>query len=1029
MTKFLLSVLLIFSSLCTIAQRQISGKVTNTEGVGLASTSILVSGTKKGVTTDKDGSFSINAPSGKTTLEISAIGYNSQSIELGANESSINITLSPVTKQMDAVVVTALGIGKKARTLTYSTQSISNDDLTTVKNTNVLNSLNGKVAGAQISRTSGGAGGSVKVILRGDKSTRNSQPLYVVDGMPVVNTPIGPDAGLYNSTPDAGDVLSTINPDDIESINVLKGASASTLYGSLGSNGVILITTKRGKSGVSRIDFTSSVTFDKVAILPELQNSYNQTTPSSATSPGSEDSWGTKGASQPNSNYAKDFFQTGVTFINSVSLSSGNDRSSNFLSYSNTDNKGILPTSKFKQNTLTFRQNSKYLNNKLILDGTFIGSVQNVHNRLTPGIYFNPLSGLYLMPRGQNFNSFKNFEYFSQSRYLNAQNWWNINFDKDQANGGGWGGQDYQQNPYWILNRNAIDNRNQNIYASLSLKYLLKSWLSIQARGNANNFINEFQRDIYATTQATYANFNGNIRNSKSYNTTLYGDVILQADKKLNEDWGITAMVGSSIQEQQGKTTTVFGTPTVPNVFLESALDKSTIDIRNFAVGKRMESLFGTVQLSYKNKLFLDMSDRHDWSSSLAFTPSGKSGYNYYSVGTSAILSDIFKMPSAVNFAKLSASYAVVGGDLLYYSTLPLYTFGQGGASTPPSSTPITEQPGFGLKPEMNKSFEIGTQWNLLDNKLGIDFTWYNTRISNQYFQAISTSFGVKDINAGVIKNTGVELSLSYKVIDKKSVTWNTTLNFSRNRNEIVELFDPSLVPSATAKSRFLLLNGGGYSQLVQGGSFGDLYGRTIATDQNGRMVVDNVNHLPVFVDSLFGNANPKFILGWNNSFKVKDFTVNFLIDGKFGGKVLSITEGYLDQMGVSKRTAAARDNGGTVSITNAVDQSGNAWSGTVDAKAYYTSIGGKTPAGSAYAYDATAIRLRELSIGYQLPIKLKGIRNINFSVIGNNLFFFSRKAPFDPEQVAGVNPGGAGIDAFGLPAYRSIGFNLKCSF
>ena len=1032
MTRVLLCLLLFASFFANAQTRVLTGSVKDADSKAVAGASVKVKGTSTGTITNGNGQFTLPAVQGKTTLEVSAVGFTTQEVTVAADQNSVTVSLAVSEKQLETVVVTALGISRKSRTLTYSTQNVGGEELSTVKNTNVLNSLNGKVAGVQINRTSGGAGGSVRVVLRGDKSTRNSQPLYVIDGLPVVNPSGGPDAGLYNGAPDAGDILSTINPDDIESINILKGASASALYGSQGSNGVILITTKKGKSGTSKVDFSSSVTLDNVSVLPKLQYNYNQSTPMTATSPGSEDSWGTKGATQPASGYVKDFFQTGVTFINSVSLSSGNERSSNYLSYSNTDNKGILPTSTFKQNSLSFRQTSKLLNNKLIFDGTFLGSIQNAHNRLTPGIYFNPLTGLYMFPRGLDFNSYKNFEYFSQSRYLNAQNWWNINYDKDQANGGGWGGQDYQQNPYWVMNRNPADNKNQNIYASVSLKYLLNSWLSIQARGNINNFINEYERNIYATTQATLAKFNGNLTTSKSNSTTLYGDLLLMGEKQLNKDWGLNFTLGTSIQDIRKTGTSISGSPTVPNVFLESALDRTTIGITNdVATRKQTQSVLGSAQLNYQNKLFLDFADRNDWSSTLAYTPSEKKGYNYYSAGLSAVLTELMRLPEAINFAKLRASYAIVGNDIAAFSTYPLYTF-NGGISNPPGSNPVTTIPGLELKPEKNKSFEIGTQWTMLHNRLSLDLTWYSSNITNQYFSGVTLLAGTStksDINAGRIKNTGVEVSASYKVYDTKAFNWTTTLNFSLNRNKIEALFDPAVVKNASADSRYGLGASGGYTSLKQGGSFGDMYGRTFQTDNAGRVIVNSTTHLPLFTDSLIGNPNPRYILGWNNSFTFKNFTVSFLVDGKFGGKVLSVTDGYLDQMGVSARTGAARDNGGTVNITNAVDDGGHPWSGTVDAKTYYKYIGGKTPAGAPYSYSATAVRLREFSVSYRLPLNSNAIKDLRLGIVGNNLFFFKKDAPFDPEQVAGVNAGGVGIDAFGLPAYRSIGFSLKCTF
>lgn len=1021
---------LLLLSVCAFTQsRQVTGLVMDSTGAVLPAANIRLKGNERGTISSADGSFKLQVPTGTVMLEISAVGYRSKTVELEAGKNSLTVELLSGVHQLETVVVTALGISRKARTITYATQSVSNEELTTVKSTNLLNSLNGKVAGVQINRTSGGPGGSVRIVIRGDKSTRSSQPLYVIDGIPVNNPTGGPGASLYNYSPDGGDILSSINPEDVESVNILKGASASALYGSQGSNGVVLISTKKGKAGTSKIDVSSSVTFDRPFVFPQLQYSYAQSTPASQTSPGSEDSWGARGVSQPNKDFVKDFFQTGVTFINSLTFSSGNERSTNYVSYSNTDNKGIVPTSTFKQHTFSFRQSAKFLNDKLVFDGSFLGSIQKVHNRLTPGVYFNPLTGLYLFPRGQNFEQYKTYEYFSQSRYLNAQDWWNINYDKDQLNGGGWGGQDYQQNPYWILNRNPIDHRNQNILVSASLKYLLSSWLTVQLRGNLNDYVNEQERRIYATSQGTLSKFNGLMHNGRNHNTTVYGDLILMGDRKLHDNLTLNFTLGTSIQDQSGKSIGSSGTPNVPNVFLEAAMDRSQLVFGNGASKKQTQSVFGSAQLGYKNMLFLDLADRNDWSSTMAFTPTEKKGYNYYSIGASAVLNEMLRLPAAINFAKIRASYAEVGNDISAYSTYPLYGF-SGGIAYPPGSNPVTNVPGLELKPEKNKAFEIGTQWTLLQNRLSVDLTWYQSNTIHQYFSGVTLLIGTSlasDINAGKIQNKGLEATISYKVKDTKSFSWTTTLNYSHNRNKIVELFDPNVVKGASAESRYGV--GGGFTQLKQGGSFGDIYERTFKTNPQGQIIVNKDTHLPVLVDSFICNTNPKFILGWQNTFTIKNLSLNVIIDGKFGGGAMSVTDGYLDQMGVSKRSADARDDGGVVKIKNAVTSDGHDWNGTVDAQTYYKHVGGKTPAGAAYTFDATAIRLRELSLLYKIPVKSKMVKEVKVGLIGSNLFFFKREAPFDPEQVSGVNPGGIGIDVFGLPAYRSMGFNIKFSF
>ncbi|NIG55763.1 SusC/RagA family TonB-linked outer membrane protein [Chitinophaga sp. Cy-1792] len=1006
--------------------RLVTGRISDDRNQPLIGASIKVKGTATGTTTDENGRFTIALKERSGMLEISFIGYETKTVAVNGTDKGLSLSLNRDSRQIgEVVVVTALGLGKKSANLTYSTQSLGTQELNTVKSTNVLNSLSGKVSGVQINRTGGGAGGSVRIVIRGDKSTRNSQPLYVIDGLPLINPTGGADAGWYNSTADGGDILSTINPEDIESINILKGPSASSLYGSQGSNGVILITTKKAKAGISKVDVASSLTMDQAFKFPEEQFTYGQSTPATATTEGSEDSWGAKGATMPNSNYIKDFFQTGMTWINSVGMTWGNDKTSNYLSYANTDNKGIVPTNTLKQNTLTFRESGKFLNDKLTVDGTFMGSIQNSHNRINPGVYFNPLTGLYAFPRGLDFNQYKNYEFFSTSRYLMAQNWWDINTDK------GFTGQDYQQNPYWVLYRNPTDNENRNLYTALNLRYTINDWLSAQLRGNYNNYQNNFQRNTYATTQTTIAADNGLLNVNHTNNQTLYGDFVLQANKNLNPDLSLSATLGTSIQDQKGATTNVRGALTVPNVFLESAIDWSNISRavnQNTAIRRQIQSVFGAVELGYKEKLFLNLTDRNDWSSTLAYTPSAGKGFNYYSGGLSAILSKIFNLPDMFDYAKVRVSYAVVGNDIDPFRTRPLYTF-NAGISTPPTSNPI-HVAGYYLQPEKNKSLEIGTQWSILKNRLSLDVTYYKSNITNQFFTNIAVAPGLgagttADVNGGNIQNTGMEAALTFNAVKSRNFSWSTTINYSYNKNKVLELFNSSVVANPSPDQKYSLSGGSGF--LVQGGSFGDIYGRGFLRDAAGHIVV-GTNNLPMSADNLYlGNPNPKSIVGWSNTINVHDFSIGILLDGKFGGKVLSTTEALLDQMGVSKRTGDARDNGGKVTIANAVDQTGKAVTAVVDAKDYYQSIGGKSPVSEAYMYDATAVRLREFSISYTLKLD-KLVKQIRFSAIGNNLFFLYNKAPFDPEQVAAVNPGGVGVDVFGLPTYRSYGFSIKAS-
>ncbi|HFK5506025.1 SusC/RagA family TonB-linked outer membrane protein [Elizabethkingia anophelis] len=940
---------------------------------------------------------------------------------------------STKTANIQEVVITSLGIKRQARSLTYSAQQIGGDDLTEVKTPNLLNSINGKVSNVQINKTNGGVGGSVRIVMRGDKSTRNSQPLFVIDGIPIVNNTGGPNVDYFAGMPDTGDIMSTINPEDIQSINFLKGASAAALYGAQGSNGAILITTKKGAAGKSALSFSSSLTFDQVYALPKFQNSYLQTIPYNPQTgeTGSAQSWGAKGTSK---DYTKSFYDTGTTWTNSLTFTSGNEKSTNFFSLGNTTNKGVIPTSTFEQYNASFRNSSKFLDDKLTLDANLMGSLQDSKNRLTPGSYFSPIANLYWLPRGIDLDNFRdNYSYFNKERYLPAQNWWAIKPDGSFSV--------ESQNPYWILNRNPVTTKNKNFYGSAALSYAINDWLTAKIRGNYNWYQSDSERDVsvYSLPVVLGGNNNGKIYKNTIDRTTKYGDFILLGSPHINDNISLDFTVGASISDVKVSTTNIENNMFAKaNVFALNNLiwsgqngDGQSYTIYN--TRRQDQSVFASTTLGYKKLVYADFTFRNDWSSTLAGT--GNNGFDYESVGLNAILSDILTLPKAINFWKVRGSYATVGNALDPTYTMPQYLFNAGAILGTYSSSPVTNPEFKDLfpKPELNRTFEVGTEMRFMKNRLTFDFTYYNSNVSNQYLVGVDAvaNFGAAtgkvDINAGKIQNTGFEASLSYDIFKEASFGWTATLNASSNRNKIKELL-PTKYYSNTAIPFSLV--GGGYNKLVLGGSFGDIYGVAFKRDNQGRILVDK-DGVPLRTDTnlnYLGNPNPKFILGLNNSFSIGKLKVDFLIDGKFGGKVLGITQATLDANGVSKVTADARDAGG-VTIPNAAYENGTAYTGKTDASKYYTAVGGRSPIDEAYVYNATTIRLRQASLAYTFKTNTKYLRDATVSVIGTNLFFFYKKAPFDPEQVSGVNPGGVGIDMLGMPITRSIGFSVKLNF
>jgi TonB-linked SusC/RagA family outer membrane protein len=1038
MKKCLFKLLVLLLASAPAVAQTVSGRVTDSaNGTALPGVSVLIKGTSTGSTTDTDGRYSLNVPDpSNSVLVFSFIGFATQEVSVG-NKTSVDISLKEDVTQLGEVVVTALGIEKETKSLTYSVQQVGGEQLTVARDPNLINSLNGKVAGLTINRANG-PGGSTRVVLRGNKSTVNNQALYVIDGVPMLSPSIaqptdvwGGSTGAGSAARDAGDAISNINPDDIESMSVLKGASAAALYGSQAANGVIIITTKKGKAGQSKIDFSSNFTLENILVKPELQFKYGQ------TGAGTKDSWG-PAVNAPD--HVSDFWQTGTTWTNSISFSGGTESAQTYVSYSNTTNKGIMPTSKFDRHTLNFRETAKFFDGKLSVDGNISLITQNAHNRPVSGIYDNPLTGLYLLPRGQNANDFKNnYQYFSPTRNMYLQNWWNINFDE------GLTGEDDQQNPYWSLNKNQRDDRKDRAFGSLTLNYKLTNWLKVQARGRFDKSYDKYELKAYAGTQGVFAPPNGRYTFDQQVNTQLYGDLLFLGNKDLSNDLNLSVTLGTSIQDTKSNDGLTIDTSpndpqglNIPNVFSVSNISPTAERVTQSFARKQLQAVFASTQLGYKDYLFLDVTARNDWSSAFAYTSTMKKGFFYYSVGLNAVLSEMVTLPEVVNFAKVRASYAKVSNDVPAYLTHPRnYTVNSTRNSV--DQNILGPNPYKELKPEDNRSFEVGTEVRFLQDLVNLDFTYYRNNNYNQFITSTaspgaSSEYSTWYWNLGNIRNTGVEISLGITPIKTADLTWNSTFNYAANSNRVLEMTDASL---GLTDANWQVLSDFGVNMyglfIKQGGKWGDIYGnRMLKRDDQGRVIVNSTG-VPVTEGvsvpkaDYVGNPMPKFTLGWNNSLNYKNVNVSFLIDGRFGGEVVSLTQAYLDFYGYSKATADARDNGG-VEI-DAVNEDGTAYEGKIDAQKYYTAIGNRSGVAKEYAYDATNVRLREFSEGYTLPVSIKGIRNVSVSLIGRNLFFISRKAPFDPEITMSTGNNLQGIDVFGLPTTRSYGLNLKVGF
>ncbi|CAL2101994.1 SusC/RagA family TonB-dependent receptor precursor [Tenacibaculum sp. 190130A14a] len=1007
----------------SIAQeKKVVGAVTSAaSGDPLPGVNIIIKGDTKGTETDFDGKYTINASSGDV-LVFSFVGMQSKEVTVGS-QSTINVQLEE-GDLLDEVVVTALGIKKEKKALTYSAQEVDGEELTKIKQTNPINSLSGKSAGVTITRSSSGLGGAAKVVLRGNSSTSNNDPLYVVDGIPMSNNGNGsngsePGTDIFGSqigNRDGGDIMSLINPDDIESLTVLKGASASALYGSQGANGVILITTKKGKEGKLSVNMSSSFTIENVISLPKLQSEYQS---ASVGNPIAENgrvtdpkSWGDKASGLRND--AEDFFNTGYTAINAINLTAGNAKSQTYFSFANTLGGGVIPENKLIRNNVTLRGTSKFFNEKIDVSASINLSDQRITNRPTNGLYSNPLTGVYLHPVGIDRNIYKNqFEYFNAS--LNMMDQYASSFDEN-----------IQQNPYWLINRNPSKDVAQRVLANLSVKYQINENVSLQSRLSYDKSFFKFDKRQYAGTDPVNSGNNGRYILEKTENTQQYVDLIANYSKDLSEDFSFTGLLGTSLTKYAIGDQILLDSGrdgnglNFPNVFTIANFE-TTNNISQSVTNREVQSVFGSVNLGYKKMLYLEITGRTDWSSTLVNTRS--KSFFYPSVGLTGVLSEMFELPETISFAKIRASYAEVGKDIPAYATVPLSTIN----TTDPNISQASFAPLETLEPEKQKSFEIGAELRMFDNRVGLEFTYYSTKTLNQIFfiQALPNINGFPQniVNAGEITNKGIELMLNVKPIRTDDLTWDSAINFAQNENKVVSVH-PGL-NNGEAVITAEGVNGYRYS-LVEGEDFGSIRAKTLVRNANGTPVVNSSGDLLVNDDfTTVAHAQPDFTLGWNNTFNYKDFSFSFLIDGKFGGDVVSVTEAVNDQYGVSQATADARNrNGGMV---NVVDETGAP--SQITAQAYYNKIGGRAGVLGEYVYDATNISLREVALGYKLPIKSNLFESVKLSLIANNLFFLYKEAPFDPNIAASTGLGLQGVDIYNQPSTRSIGFNVNINF
>lgn len=1083
----------------------VQGTVKDGTGEPLIGVSVVVKGaTGLGVVTDIDGNYKINVKDKNAVLVFSYIGYTPQEVKIGGR-SSVDVTMKDESSVLKEVVVTAMGIKRKESSLTYSTQQVKASDLNRVQDPNVANSLEGKVSGVTITPSAGGAGGASKIILRGNKSILGSStPLIVVDGVPMNNSQrgqVGSGANMLTTgVSEGGDALSMINPDDIESINVLKGANAAALYGSEAANGVLMITTKKGREGKVGVNFSSNVTFDTPLTTPKIQNIYGAAIDEKAGTLALT-SWGDKLSARNNDqllintpmygehfdgtkfennevhlrnragNDLNDFFKTGVTTNNSIALSGGTDKMSSYFSYGNSHSNGMIENNSYNRHTFSFRQNFK-LYDRATIDVSMNYIQTKTKNRPGGGITMNPIFHMYMMPRNIDINYYRNnYRVDNAQWYTGLQTYFKKNSDYFQQDKDGnyipvsaydkvtekaliegqpmqnWAySAQGQNNPYWLMNQNSSVAKEDRFFGNVTGTLDIYDGLSFQARLGMDFSKYESESKRYATTwlPASMETF-GRYWWSFSKTTDLYTDFMLTYNKSFG-DWDVSATAGyvGHIRKSYGKGTDVNATyyfgdrehiSSIANYFSTAAGGPGATSPSQSSDWNKGAVVTG--QIGWKEMVYFDGSYRRDWYRAFRqFKDRGTpEDYGYFGFGANAIVSNIVKMPEWFNYLKYRASYSEVG------NSIPGTVFAAGSTNYQTGAFSASQWATFkDPRPEKTASFETGFEALFLKNRLSLDVTYYNSTMSNLYLVGTNASGKSIPMNSAKIRNQGIEATVGY---DFKfgQLRWKTSYNLSYNDNKILR----TAYDAKTGKENVIATYVGGVQVLYkEGGSMGDMYVTDLKRDANGYYFVSDDGELSMETESektygkFVGNQNAKWQMGWSNTFTWKDLSLSFLINGRIGGKVLSMTESYLDGYGLSQRTADARlyaekNNiyadpcyGNNLLGIALDDGSGR----VVPIDAYYNSVGGVTPQDiERYLYSGTNFRLRELSLGYTFRNLFGQNKNLSLSFIARNLFFIYKDAPVDPDVSLSTGTGLGAFEVFNMPSSRSFGFSLNVNF
>jgi TonB-linked SusC/RagA family outer membrane protein len=1001
--------LIVISLIESMQSKKISGTVTDESGLPLPGVSIAIKGTSLGTVSDMDGNFNLAVSGDQKVLVFSFIGYALQEITIGT-QTVLHIVMKEEEQAIDEVVVTAFGIERNKRNLTYTTQKVDVEALTTVKNISLGNALAGKLAGVSVvtAEGAGGVGSGSRIVIRGERSiSGGNTPLIIVDGVP---SNVGLDA---------------INPDDVESINVLKGPSASALYGSVAANGVIIVTTKKGKAGEVKVEVNSSTSFDAPYLYPEFQNVYGQGVGGDYIASLEYYSWGSKMQGQtvtswtgeeikfnPQPDNVKDLFRAGYNFTNSLSYSTGNQKSSTYFSYTNITAGGVLPDNKMQRHNFNLRLNYELIKNlKMDFVITWLKN-QSENAPVTGDDLFSPMWQLVKMPRSIRTADIEAASYYNESGSLKQLTWAP--------------GSTGVINPYWSLYGRDAEENGSNINTVVSLKYNFTPWLYLQLRGRMANNRSDEEEKLYWDTQ--YIN-SGRGRYTRTYKKSqaLNGDVLLGIDKDLTKDWHLSVNLGAEIKDNQSaELESGTGELVLENKFyLENGATVGTKDSQDH---RQTQAVYGTAQLGFRNYLFLDLTARNDWSSTLP------SPYDYFypSVGLTGIISDMVRLPEVISFAKIRGSYAEVGNGAGFAQIFQTYSRSLNGSQglVKPGSTKVPAQ----LIPEKTKSWEAGAEIRVLENRLGIDFTWYKANTYNQLVNVTSpptSGFSRANINCGNIQNKGIEIMLSAVPLQTPDLKWEVNMNFTRNWSKVIELTN-TLDEYEIASPNLSI----GDSWIIVGKPYGEILSKGFERNEAGQIIVDDLGMPKITTESktYLGNYHYDWRSGLTSNLRYKSWNFYFLIDLNYGGVRQSATEAQMMLSGTSKATLEGRDGFIYPGVREVLDGDGNV-TGYVDndieitAEEYGKAIGGRASngCGEAFNHKATNSRLRELSIGYTLPVRSSVIKNITVSAVGRNLFYIYNACNwFDPDVSYDLDKNGQGSESAFLPGTRNIGFNIK---